>query len=86
MAFTGKKKELKKMDMDTPIHFVSGSKDPVGDCGKGVLRAYSNFKKVGVKEVSMKIYPELRHDILKETGSNKIYGDIYKWLKKQIKK
>lgn len=86
MAFTGKKKELKKMDMDTPIYFVSGSKDPVGDCGKGVLRAYSNFKKVGVKEVSMKIYPELRHDILKETGSNKIYGDIYKWLKKQIKK
>lgn len=84
MASTGKKEELKKMNMDTPVFFASGTKDPVGDCGKGVQRAYQYFQKTGVKDVSMKMYPELRHDILKEVGCVVIYKDIYHWLKQRM--
>lgn len=84
MEFTGKKKELKKMNPDTPVFFASGTKDPVGDCGKGVLRAYRYFLEAGVKDVSMKMYPELRHDILREAGSDKIYNDICRWLKQRM--
>lgn len=84
MASTGKKEELKKMNTDTPVFFASGTKDPVGDCGKGVERAYQYFQKAGVKDVSMKMYPELRHDILKEVGCVAIYEDIYHWLKQRM--
>lgn len=84
MAFTGKLQNMKKMDKNTPVLFVSGDNDPVGDCGKGVLRACKSFEKAGVKDVTVKLYPKLRHDILHEGCRETIYNDLYKWLESKI--
>lgn len=84
MSYTGKLKHIKKMDMDIPILLASGDCDPVGECGKGVMRVYHRFQKAGVKRISVKLYSGLRHDILHENGKEKIYQDIYKWLKHEL--
>lgn len=80
MSFIANPKELKKMDLTTPILFISGEMDPVGDCGKGVQRAYTSFQNAGVQDVSLKLYPELRHEILNETCCETVYKDILQWL------
>ena len=80
MRFIAKPEQLKKMNLNTPILFISGEMDPVGDCGKGVQRAYDSFRKAGVRDVTLKLYPELRHEILCETGKDAVYADIYEWL------
>ena len=36
LRFIARPENLKKMNANTPILFISGAMDPVGDCGKGV--------------------------------------------------
>ena len=84
MTFLSSPKQLKKMNMSTPVLFVSGSMDPVGDCGKGVQRARDSFRKAGVRETAMKLYPGLRHEILHETCRDVVCEDLYEWLAARI--
>lgn len=84
MAFTSKQDNIEKIDKNMPILFLSGDKDPVGEQGKGVIRAYNCFKKAGIKDINMKLYPGLRHDILREDCRQDIFKDIYNWLKDKI--
>lgn len=84
MAFIAKPENLKKMNLNTPVLFISGEMDPVGDCGKGVKRAYESFQKAGVRDVSIKLYPELRHEILQEACWETVSQDIYDWLQRKL--
>lgn len=84
MSFIAKPDELKKMDMTTPVLFISGAMDPVGDCGKGVRYAYNSFLRVGVKDASLKLYPELRHEILCEIDRDTVFRDIHQWLTSKL--
>ena len=84
MSFIARPEELQKMDMATPIQFISGAMDPVGDCGKGVRRAYASFQRAGVQDVSLKLYPELRHEILCESCREMVFEDIFLWLTSKL--
>lgn len=84
MSFIAAAENLKKMNLNTPILFISGEMDPVGDCGKGVKRAYESFRKAGVRDVSLTLYPELRHEILNETCRETVFHDIYQWLQAKL--
>ena len=74
------KKLLSNMPKDLPVFFVAGEDDPVGDYGKGVLKAVDMFKNVGMKNVKVKLYPTDRHEILNETDREQVYDDLYLWL------
>ena len=80
MNYIAKPEHLKRMDPDTPILFISGGMDPVGDLGKGVRRACESFRAAGVRDVSLQLYPELRHEILNETERLCVYEDVFRWL------
>ena len=84
LSFIAKPRNLKRMNLNIPVLFISGEMDPVGDCGKGVQRAYESFRKAGVRDVSLKLYPELRHEILNETCRETVYDDIYQWLAAKV--
>ena len=80
LSIIARPENLKKMNLNIPILFISGAMDPVGDFGKGVRRAYESFQKAGVREVSIKLYPTLRHEILNEDCKEEIYQDLYQWM------
>ena len=75
---------LRKMNRRTPILFISGAMDMVGDCSKGVERAAAAFRKAGMRDVTVKLYPELRHEVLKEACREQVYGDIDRWLESKL--
>ena len=58
----------------------AGDQDPVGDMGKGMQTAYRCFQKVGMRDVSCKLYHGLRHEILNETGRQYVFCDVLQWL------
>ncbi len=72
---------MEKMDKNLPVFFIAGDQDPVGNMGKGVETAYRCFQKVGMHDVSCKLYHGLRHEILNETGRQYIFLDVLNWLK-----
>ena len=71
---------LSRMQKNLPIFFVAGDMDPVGDFGKGVLQVSQDFRKLGMKNVELKLYPNDRHEILNEIDRDDVYKDIYTWL------
>ena len=48
--------------------------------GKGVQKAHECFKKAGIRDLSIKLYHGLRHEILNETGKQYVYRDVLDWL------
>lgn len=65
---------------ELPFLFVSGSEDPIGDFGKGVSTTVSNLQKEGFRDVSLNLYPGMRHEILNEDVKEQVFQDILDWL------
>ena len=84
MQYKSNLKNKKKMNKKIPILLLSGDKDPVGDFGKGTIKTFDVFRKAGIENVDIRLYRDLRHDILHEECRRKIYNDIYRWLRKYI--
>ena len=65
---------------DLPVYIFSGSDDPVGDYGKGVKRVYHHLIKIGIENVSLRLYEKGRHEMLNEINRNEVYQYVLKWL------
>ena len=85
IRFNQKLSNLRQMDPRIPVLFVAGEKDPVGDCGNGVRRTYQEFRRAGVQDCTLKLYPGLRHAILTEKPQQQqIFEDIGQWLTSKL--
>ena len=85
VKFDCKQKNVDLIPNELPIMLVSGEDDPVGDLGKGVRKVYRMFQKSGKKDVTCKLYPKMRHEIINEIGKEEVYLDILNWMEKHIK-
>lgn len=75
---------LSKINKDLPVLFVSGKCDPVGTNGKEVINSLKTLENVGMKDLSIKLYEDDRHEILNETDRLDVYKDLYDWMNKYI--
>jgi len=62
-----------------PIFIISGSKDPVGENGKGVMRLYKFLSNI-FTSVSIKIIDEARHEVFSETTKENSYNMLIKFI------
>ena len=69
------------MPRKLPILLISGNEDPVGAFGKGVVKVYKQFLSVGMKKVSIKLYPKARHELLNEENWEAVYEELWKWMR-----
>ncbi len=86
IRFMGSQKNLLMMNKDAPIYFMSGKEDPVGDYGAGVDKAYKAFCKAGLKDVTIRLYPGGRHEMLNEINRDEVFQDILGWLEEKLRK
>lgn len=68
-----------------PMYLIAGSEDPVGTYGKGVKTVYDKLKETGHKNVDIKLYEGLRHEIHNEDERFTVYADIIKWCDSVIR-
>ena len=76
---------LQNMPKELPVYFIAGDKDPVGNYGEGVKKAYESFKNAGMERITLKLYPEDRHEILNELDKYQIYEALYPWIVDRVK-
>ncbi|QCX52448.1 alpha/beta fold hydrolase [Elizabethkingia sp. JS20170427COW] len=69
-----------QLSKDFPLFFVSGKEDPIGNFGKGIQQTIDDLKQNHFTEINMKLYPNMRHEILNENDKQVVYEDILKWL------
>lgn len=78
---SGSPKRMKMTAKDLPIYILSGEKDPVGNMGKEIKHLYDRYLKWNYKDITMKLYPNCRHELLQELNSKEVMEDISSWLK-----
>ncbi len=76
------KERMAKIPKDLPLFIISGDGDPVGDFGKGVIAAADSYRKIGMTNVTMKIYQNDRHELYLEKDRFDIMMDIMNFFRK----
>lgn len=82
MAVIWKKKNLKNISLDQKILIIAGAEDPVGQNGKGPKWLEKTYKSLGVKDVTLILYENMRHEIHNENGKEVVLEDILAFLEK----
>lgn len=63
VCFDHEKQNINMIPKSLPILLISGEDDPVGDLGKGVKRVHKAYKEAGIFDLTMKLFPNDRHEI-----------------------
>ena len=85
MKRTGSPTVYHSWNADLPILLISGQDDPVGSGGKDVQAIYRRMEKSGMKHVTLKLFPKVRHDLLHEEthGAAEATEFIAHWIESQ---
>ncbi|MBO5499496.1 MAG: alpha/beta fold hydrolase [Bacteroidales bacterium] len=67
-------------DPELPVLFLSGEDDSCMGGIPGLDKAMSVMRKAGYRNISKKIYPAMRHEILNEIGKERVWRDILDFL------
>lgn len=84
LQYIADRNNLARMDKETPVYFLSGDRDPVGAMGKGVEKVVRMFRKAGCRDVSVKLYPEGRHEMFNELNRDEVMADLLDWLESKL--
>lgn len=85
IAFNQAQANLAAMEKTLPVLFLAGSRDPVGNYGKGVEACAAAFRDAGMERVTVKLYPEDRHDVLNELDKLTVWTDLTNWMENEVK-
>lgn len=84
LQYISKKANLAKMDPGTPVFFLSGDADPVGQNGAGVKKVAGWFREAGCRDVTVTLYPGGRHEMLNEVNRDEVFSDALNWLEGRL--
>lgn len=70
----------RKIPNDLPVYILGGQEDPVSDKSKGLLRLERAYKSAGLTNLTLRIYPGARHEILNETNRNTVIDELKSWF------
>lgn len=73
-------KDLELVNNKLPIYIMSGDNDPVGNFGKGTTLLFTKLKKVGISDLTLKLYKDGRHEMLNEINKEEVYKNILEWV------
>lgn len=67
-------------DTDMPVAFFSGANDVCMSGRKRLDAAAALLKNAGYRDVSVTVYPGMRHEIFNEKGKAQVYADMADWI------
>ena len=70
---------FEKLNPDIPLLIISGEEDACGNYGLDQKVMYERLKSK-MNDLSLKLYPNDRHEILNETDKEVVFSDILEWL------
>ena len=73
-----------RIPKELPLYIFAGDKDPSCDNGRGATNLANEYREAGLKNVTSKIYPDGRHEMLNETNRNEVISDLVNWLNKTV--
>ena len=84
LRYAERQSNLDKIPKDLPILVVSGENDPVGDFGKGPRMVAQSYMETGIQDVTLKLYPNDRHELLNELDKETVDRDLLEWIERHM--
>jgi alpha-beta hydrolase superfamily lysophospholipase len=75
---------LAEIRPDLPILLVSGTDDPLAGGGAAVELVAQRYRDAGVRDVSARLYPNARHELLNETNRDEVTAEIVAFLDRTV--
>ena len=66
-------------DSDLPVLVLSGTDDILGG-EKSAEKLASAYRRGGLSDVTVHLYPDARHEVLRETNRDEVVADLTAWL------
>jgi len=79
--------KLEKKSMiphDLPVLIYGGAMDPVNNEGKQLRKLQQVYKKAGVKDLQLKLYPGGRHEMHNDLNRTEVFQDVSGWIIRRI--
>ncbi len=70
-----------KIPKEANILLTSGEMDPVGPQAQGINNIAKKLADTGHTNVTVKLYPDCRHEILNELNKDEVMADVAEWIK-----
>lgn len=77
--------QLARIRSDLPLLIISGDRDPVGGTGGGNVKLLAEgYRRAGITDVTVRLYPEARHEVFNETNRHEVTADLVSWLEAHL--
>uniref|UniRef100_UPI0020B14F1B serine aminopeptidase domain-containing protein n=1 Tax=Pseudomonas aeruginosa TaxID=287 RepID=UPI0020B14F1B len=75
---------LRQIDADLPLLVIGGERDPVSQ-GKRLGDLADALRGAGLRQVTLKTYPEARHELFNESNRDAVTQDLIDWLEQALR-
>jgi alpha-beta hydrolase superfamily lysophospholipase len=72
--------QVDRMRKDLPVYIAVGENDPVNGGLTLLTPLTDRYQAAGLTDVTVRTYPEARHEILNETNNAEVIGELTAWL------
>jgi alpha-beta hydrolase superfamily lysophospholipase len=76
----GRPERPESLRRDLPVHVAVGEHDPVNGQLALVDALVDRMRTAGMQDVTLKVYPEARHEVFNETNRDEVVADLLAWL------
>ncbi len=80
MTPTADPDRLAAIRKDLPIYLFSGTADPLAGGGPLIDLVADRYRAAGVRDVTVDLYPDARHETLNETNRDEVTANLLAWL------
>ena len=77
-------KAVARIRRDLPVYAFSGSEDPVGQRSEGLNVLARRYGRAGLTDVTTRLYPGGRHEMLNEINRGEVRHHLLEWLDTRI--
>ena len=56
----------------------------MGDFGKGVRIVADRLEKAGIRDMTLRLYPDDRHEIFNELDKETVFAELAAWLESKL--
>lgn len=81
---SGRRMRGRLASRDTPLLLLVGTGDPLSAGGLRVRRLYKAYRSNGASRVTLKEYPDARHELFNELNRAEVMDDLVRWLESAI--
>ncbi len=80
VKYANAEKTIETIPKSLPVLLFSGEEDPVGERKLGVNRVARLLKHAKLKNVTVKLYPKCRHEMLREVNRKQVFREVLDWV------